>query len=82
MIKAPVIIGNVATTQQRLIALIVQEANQYSSAIYIQTDHKKINAKSIMGMMTLALGQGDMVTVVADGEDEEKAIKNIIRFLK
>ena len=66
----------------RPIALLVQEASQYASKVYIQVDNKKINAKSIMGMMSLALQEGDEVTVVAEGEDEEKAAEGIKTFLK
>ena len=53
-----------------------------ASKVYIQVDNKKINAKSIMGMMSLALQEGDEVTVVAEGEDEEKAAEGIKTFLK
>ena len=62
--------------------MLVQEASQYASKVYIQVDNKKINAKSIMGMMSLALQEGDEVTVVAEGEDEEKAAEGNKTFLK
>ena len=54
----------------------------HEDGIDIQVDNKKINAKSIMGMMSLALQEGDEVTVVAEGEDEEKAAEGIKTFLK
>ena len=73
MIETPVIVGHEDGIEGRPIALLVQEASQYASKVYIQVDNKKINAKSIMGMMSLALQEGDEVTVVAEGEDEEKA---------
>ena len=72
MIETPVIVGHEDGIEGRPIALLVQEASQYASKVYIQVDNKKINAKSIMGMMSLALQEGDEVTVVAEGEDEEK----------
>ena len=65
----------------RPIALLVQEANQYASTVYIELENKKINAKSIMGMMSLQLGNGEKLTVVADGEDEEDAIQGVENFL-
>lgn len=82
MIETPVIVGHEDGIEGRPIALLVQEASQYASKVYIQVDNKKINAKSIMGMMSLALQEGDQVTVVADGEDEEKAAEGIKTFLK
>ena len=73
MIETPVIVGHEDGIEGRPIALLVQEASQYASKVYIQVDNKKINAKCIMGMMSLSLQEGDEVTVVAEGEDEEKA---------
>ena len=61
--------------------MLVQEASQYASKIFIQVDNKKINAKSIMGMMSLNLSDGEEVTVLTDGEDEVKAAEGIKTFL-
>ena len=82
MIETPVIVGHEDGIEGRPIALLVQEASQYASKVYIQVDNKKINAKSIMGMMTLGLISGERVEVSADGEDESKAIENIENFLQ
>lgn len=65
----------------RPIALLVQQANQYSSTVYIELENKKINAKSIMGMMSLQLGNGEALTVVADGIDEAEAVQGVENFL-
>lgn len=67
--------------EARPVALLVQVASQYGSEIYVESDNKKVNAKSIMGMMTLGLFAGETVTVSADGEDEEEAMANIEKFL-
>ena len=75
MIETPVIVGHEDGIEGR-------PASQYASKVYIQVDNKRINAKSIMGMMSLALQEGDEVTVVAEGEDEEKAAEGIKTFLK
>ena len=53
MIETPVIVGHEDGIEGRPIALLVQEASQYASKVYIQVDNKKINAKSIMGMIFL-----------------------------
>lgn len=63
------------------IAHLVQEASQYKSQIYIEMDNKRINAKSIMGMMTLPLVEGISLTVVADGADEVNAVNGVESFL-
>lgn len=62
------------------IAHLVQLANQFSSRIYFEMDTKKVNAKSIMGMMSLNLSEGEKVTVLTEGEDEEMAAEGIKTF--
>ena len=65
----------------RPVAMLVQVASQYDSNIYVECDSKRVNAKSIMGMMTLGLVPGEKVTVTADGADEEKAVGGIEKYL-
>ncbi len=67
--------------EARPVAMLVQVASQYESSIYIESASKKVNAKSIMGMMSLSLDSGAEVTVIADGKDEKEAILNIEKFL-
>ena len=67
--------------EARPVALFVQVASQHESAIYVECGNKKVNAKSIMGMMTLGLAAGENVTVNADGEDEANAIAEIEKYL-
>lgn len=70
-----------AGLEARPVALLVQVASQFNSSIYVEVDNKKVNAKSIMGMMTLGLNVGENVLVSADGEDEEEAISSIESYL-
>lgn len=65
----------------RPIALLVQEASRYVSRIYIESDTRKVNAKSIMGMMSLTLAKGEEVNVIADGEDESEAVAGLEALL-
>lgn len=67
--------------EARPIAMLVQVASQHESSVYIQTEGKKVNAKSIMGMMSLALSSGEAVTVITNGNDEQEAMKNIEEYL-
>ena len=81
-IKASVVVKTESNFDGRPIALLVQEASQYASKIYIQVEGKNINAKSIMGMMSLALANGEEITVVTEGEDEQKAAEGIRGFFE
>ncbi len=65
----------------RPVALLVQEASKYDSKIYMEADGRKVNAKSIMGMMTLGLYNGEELVVTVDGDDEELAVASIENFL-
>lgn len=67
--------------QDRPIAMLVQVASQFDSKIHIEAGEKFVNAKSIMGVMTLTLLNGEEITVVADGTDEEAAISSIEDYL-
>lgn len=67
--------------EARPVALLVQEASKYESTIYIQAGDKRVNAKSIMGMMSLGLDNGELIEVSAEGADEQTAIKGIESFL-
>lgn len=62
-------------------AMLVQVASQYDSRIYLESGSKRVNAKSIMGMMTLGLIAGQSITVEADGADEDQAVSEIEKYL-
>lgn len=64
----------------RPIALLVQEASKYDSEVHILSGNKKVNAKSIMGMMGLALENGQEVELQVSGSDEEQALAGMKSF--
>lgn len=68
-------------SEARPIAEIVQIASQFESRIYMISQGKKINAKSIMGMMSLGLINNEEMCVEAEGADEEAAVDAIISYL-
>ena len=72
MIRRAVTIQSEMDMESRPIAHLVQRAIQYTSQVYIEMDNKHINAKSIMGMLSLSLTKGTTFTVVADGDDEKR----------
>lgn len=79
--RKDVTISMTDSMESTLIAHLVQLANQFSSRIYFEMDTKKVNAKSIMGMMSLVLTSGDVVTIDAEGADDTKAVEEIEKFL-
>ena len=81
MIEKTVVVSMMGEAEERPVAVLVQVASQYESRVHLVTGDKKINAKSIMGMMTLGLSAGESVVVSAEGEDEAEAIENIEKYL-
>lgn len=68
--------------QARPAALFVQEANRFSADVYIEKDGKKVNAKSIMGVMSLAIHAGAVITIYADGSDEQEALNKLVHYVE
>ncbi|MDF2537012.1 MAG: hypothetical protein K0S76_33 [Herbinix sp.] len=81
MITKEIVIKIPTGLEARPVALLVQVASQYECSIYVVSNEKRVNAKSIMGMMSLGISSGEVVTVTADGADEKSAIDNIEKYL-
>ena len=81
MIKKNMTIQIPTGLEARPVAVFVQVASQFESSIYVEVGSKRVNAKSIMGMMTLGLDSGEEVIVTANGQDEEAAIAEIEKYL-
>ncbi len=63
------------------IAMLVQIASRFESRIYMADGPRKVNAKSIMGMMALGLNNGQALVISADGADEDAALQSITEYL-
>lgn len=81
MIKRPVTINLSTGLEARPVAQLVQIASQFNSEVHVQVGEKKVNAKSIMGMMTLGLDAGEEIILSTNGEDEEAAMSSIEKYL-
>lgn len=81
MIRKNVSIGKGVGTDSRPVAILVQTASKFKSSIHIETEEKKVNVKSIMGLMTLSFAEGLSMMLEADGEDEVAAVEAISAYL-
>ncbi|MFJ7921597.1 HPr family phosphocarrier protein [Lysinibacillus fusiformis] len=68
--------------QARQAALFVQEANRFSADVFLEKDEKKVNAKSIMGVMSLAVAKGTEVTLSSEGNDAEQAVTALATIIE
>jgi phosphotransferase system HPr (HPr) family protein len=67
--------------ESRQAAMFVQVANKYSSRIYIIMEDKQVNAKSIMGIVSLGMLKDEEVSLQADGPDEQEAVNELAKML-
>lgn len=82
MIKKSMQISCPHGLEPRPIAELVQVASKYESKIYLEVETRRVNAKSIMGMMSLQPHNGDFLTITAEGTDQEAAIAEIEDVLR
>jgi len=81
MVEKTVKVSNPAGLHARPAALFVQTAGKFTSTIWITKGERKVNAKSIMGLMSLAVSQGAEISIGADGEDEHLAVKELTELI-
>jgi len=77
-----VVVNNKAGLHAKPASLFVQKANQFKSEVYIKKDATRVNAKSIMGVMILAVQKGDEIEIEASGEDEKKAVEQLKEMIE
>lgn len=81
MVERKVQITHIEDHEFELATMVVQTAGRFNSVISIIMDNKRVNAKSIMGMMSLGLMEDDEVVVTANGADEEEAVESMAKLL-
>lgn len=81
MVEKKVIVQLQTGLHARPAALFVQEANRFSSDVFVIKEHKKVNAKSIMGIMSLAVSRGTEITIMAEGSDEAEAVESLAEIV-
>ncbi|MEG0074293.1 MAG: HPr family phosphocarrier protein [Eubacterium sp.] len=82
MIADNVTVQNRAGLHAKPASMFVQKANQFKSEVYIQKGSTRVNAKSIMGVMILAVQQGDSIVIEASGDDEELAVSKLKELIE
>jgi len=82
MIEQTVTIANRAGVHARPAALLVQTTKNFSCNIYFEKGNDRINAKSIMGVITLGAAFGTEIKIIAEGEDEQEAVKALVRLFE
>ncbi|MED1725427.1 HPr family phosphocarrier protein [Brevibacillus parabrevis] len=77
MVQQQVVVQLKTGLQARPAAFFVQEANRFVSEVFVEKGNKKVNAKSIMGIMSLAISSGTEITILAEGPDASQAVLSL-----
>ena len=81
MISRDIVITNTSGLHARPATFFIQKANSYKSSIWIEKEDRKVNAKSLLGVLSLGIAKGMTVTLLADGQDEETAISGLVALI-
>ncbi|MBQ8140866.1 MAG: HPr family phosphocarrier protein [Clostridia bacterium] len=81
MLRKEVTITNNIGLHARPATFFIQKANCYKSSIWVEKDERKVNAKSLLGVLSLGIAKGMTVTLIADGQDEELAINALVELI-
>ena len=82
MISRDVTINNTVGLHARPATFFVQKANSYKGSIWVEKGDRRVNAKSLLGVLSLGIGKGTTVTLISDGIDEEEAISGLAELIQ
>lgn len=81
MISKDVTVQNQVGLHARPATFFIQKANNYKSSIWVSKDERKVNAKSLLGVLSLGIVKGTTITITADGKDEEEAVDALTELI-
>lgn len=82
MINKDVTVLNQVGLHARPATFFIQKANEFKSGIWIVKDERKVNAKSLLGVLSLGITKGTEISIVADGSDEEEAVDELVKLVQ
>ena len=77
MVSRDVTINNNVGLHARPATFFIQKANSYKSSIWVEKDDRRVNAKSLLGVLSMGIANGTSITLIADGEDEVDALNGL-----
>ena len=81
MVTQEVTINNEVGLHARPATFFIQKANEFKSSIWVETEERRVNAKSLLGVLSLGIVKGTAITIIADGSDEEEAIATLAELI-
>ena len=81
MVSKEVVINNQVGLHARPASFFIQKANEYKCSIWVEKEERRVNAKSLLGVLSLGIVKGTTVNIIADGSDEEEAIATLVELV-
>ena len=81
MVTQEVTINNEVGLHARPATFFIQKANEYKCSIWVEKEERRVNAKSLLGVLSLGIVKGTTVNIIADGSDEEEAIATLVELV-
>lgn len=76
-----IVVQNQVGLHARPATFFIQKANEYKSTIWIEKDERRVNAKSLLGVLSLGITRGISITIMAEGSDEEEAVTDLVELI-
>lgn len=81
MFSKEVVVQNQVGLHARPATFFIQKANEFKSSIWVEKDERKVNAKSLLGVLSLGITKGTSITIISDGVDEQEAVSSLVNLI-
>lgn len=81
MFSKEVLVSNQVGLHARPATFFIQKANEFKSSIWVEKDERRVNAKSLLGVLSLGITRGVNINIIADGADEEQAVMALVDLI-
>ena len=81
MVAKEIIVKNEVGLHARPATYFIQKANEFKSGIWVEKEERRVNAKSLLGVLSLGIVKGTTITVIADGSDETEAVEALVDLI-
>ncbi|MBQ2754624.1 MAG: HPr family phosphocarrier protein [Clostridia bacterium] len=81
MYSKDVLVCNQVGLHARPVTFFIQKANEFKSSIWVEKDDRRVNAKSLLGVLSMGITRGTSINIIADGSDEELAVNSLVDLI-
>ena len=81
-VKKDVLVQNQVGLHARPATFFIQKANEFKSSIWVEKDDRRVNAKSLLGVLSLGIVGGTSIDIIADGSDEQEAVDSLVALVE